>query len=872
MPDTIGLNNEEEKDNWIDTKHGEVPSLVNWQDTPWYHFTHDQNFVVRPDPGYGNLRASFLKADGTTEIQDLIEVEWENAAHMVDQWGDNWEWGAMPDYVWPSARDRVWVEGNWIFDCGHPGRDEEVDRALVRYRTEIHPPQAVVTFRLNHTSGEFINGDATGLFSAPDLPLTGSAWIPVTEADIFVSGWGGMMGYCGPYDDLGYDGFFLNSCIITSRSFPVNDRNFVFEIYPPGTDFNPTSKMADGTFPVTPLTRDGSYKDVSLQWRVIDRNTEIPPRTCLGGLQNCHRVEPIIIPVDDRTPAPAPNIDDGGAVVPTDHPTRLRVILPFKGTDGDVSAKTILLGWDDVPSPPCSDSAATSAERTLCASLRTFDVKLHQLDVIKNGESFIQGDAEWHVFADVGGHWRYMSDKNSFDRNSDGDNVCVGDELTDVGDDDCFRFDSWPWRVRVQDGVPIHIAFNGWNSNEIDTECCRDSDFGCSLPSAFFDFFDLLTANWFNNGDIGSFDFDLDPTGNYRAAVSNSWGTAQQEDSLVFKTQETSDSEIQYRLSFTVQEIPAPPPLTSELLIGYPQYVNGTTTYVTSATPLTITPGGTVGNSEALGAQYRWHRVGTPLPNFGSINPGLPSPNQEAFVPLHWLRTGFSQTNSSLNTFMTGIDGDYTLQFSAQKAAITPEGEYIRVIDTEPRHTVGLKMDSTPPAITVTQPTASQYVHNATLVLNYLADDGGGSGVQSVTATMDSASTLAGHGLASGQSINLLTELPLGQHTFVVTATDNVNLSATKSIIFTIIVTAQSIKNDVSQFVAAKKITQDEGGSLQSKLDSAAKARAKGNCANAKTIYLSFISEVQAQSGKKIDPAAANILIADAQYLITHCP
>jgi len=41
---------------------------------------------------------------------------------------------------------------------------------------------------------------------------------------------------------------------------------------------------------------------------------------------------------------------------------------------------------------------------------------------------------------------------------------------------------------------------------------------------------------------------------------------------------------------------------------------------------------------------------------------------------------------------------------------------------------------------------------------------------------------------------------------------------------------------------------------------------------NAATICTSFISEVRAQRGKKIDPTAAQILIADAQYLIAHCP
>jgi hypothetical protein len=59
---------------------------------------------------------------------------------------------------------------------------------------------------------------------------------------------------------------------------------------------------------------------------------------------------------------------------------------------------------------------------------------------------------------------------------------------------------------------------------------------------------------------------------------------------------------------------------------------------------------------------------------------------------------------------------------------------------------------------------------------------------------------------------------------------------------------------------------------LLAKLNAAAAARARGNCATAAHIYQAFINELQAQSGKGIDAAAAAIMIADAQYLILHCP
>jgi hypothetical protein len=89
---------------------------------------------------------------------------------------------------------------------------------------------------------------------------------------------------------------------------------------------------------------------------------------------------------------------------------------------------------------------------------------------------------------------------------------------------------------------------------------------------------------------------------------------------------------------------------------------------------------------------------------------------------------------------------------------------------------------------------------------------------------------------------------------------------------FAIIVTPQSLIDAVKQFGAAGLITPAERTSLLRTLASGAKAFNSGDCGTAANVYIAFINEVQAQSGKKIDPAAAAILVDDAQYLITHCP
>jgi hypothetical protein len=176
-----------------------------------------------------------------------------------------------------------------------------------------------------------------------------------------------------------------------------------------------------------------------------------------------------------------------------------------------------------------------------------------------------------------------------------------------------------------------------------------------------------------------------------------------------------------------------------------------------------------------------------------------------------------------------------------------------------------------PPVITIRQPAATTYLHSDVLTLDYTVADAG-CGVAGVTARLDGMTTLAGHGLMSGQVIHLLTELGLGAHTVTIDAVDNAGNASTASVTFTIIVTPESIIQDVNELVASGAIKANLANSLIAKLEAAAAARARGNCNAAGNIYRAFEHEVEAQSGKGIDPAAAAILIGDADYLIAHCP
>jgi len=165
-----------------------------------------------------------------------------------------------------------------------------------------------------------------------------------------------------------------------------------------------------------------------------------------------------------------------------------------------------------------------------------------------------------------------------------------------------------------------------------------------------------------------------------------------------------------------------------------------------------------------------------------------------------------------------------------------------------------------------------QYAHSATIVLDYTVADPAGSGVKDIAARMDAASTVGGHGLLTGQRIDLLREITLGRHTFTINAVDNVGNPAASSVTFEIVVTPNAIKDEVTRF-ASDGFIKNRGlaNSLLAKLTAAAAAIARENCMAAANIYRAFINELQAQSGRGVDATASAIMIEDAQFLIAHC-
>jgi hypothetical protein len=878
------------------TSSSQSTAEVAEEDISWTHFTHDYTFKVIPDSAYQHLLSSWVRipevtipgfgddplgicvslggvlegtscvlpaekctadSTGTLCLHTDMEVEWDSASLMDEKEGFERIWGAAPEFVWPAVGDRVWVQGRWIFDCGHPSSD---DVRHVKFSTEIHPPRALVTFRLNHIALDSfprarvsapnfpapqswlpVTGEPAVL--PPDAPNSGPTNVPVTEADIFISGNGGAANdVCSlvSYPCSNYGGH-------TPLIIPVNDRNYVFDVYPPGTDFLGIGRpKVNGTFDVAK-----PVPDASLQWRFVDHSSELPAHTC--GFQRvtpCTTVEPIVCLLDSSTPPPN-QTETGCPPVPPD-PTRLRIILPFAGSAATFFARSILLGWDDVPTPP---------HNTL--PVRTFKVRLHQLTINSNGAGHFN-DGDWRVFLNIGGQWRYMSSSFDTDANNGagilqfdgGNNKCHGDALTENGDGDCFQFDNTPFTISVQDTAPIHVAVGGFVARGLEDSgnplfLCRSFPGGCDSPSSFSPLADPFEALPFDNDDrIGTYEFDL-------VGPDYSPPAPYQTKSFDCAVQALTGCELQYQVEFRVNEVPpATPPASAPLVIGPPSYSGGKGTYISATTPIVLQSD----DPNTEGFQYRFHRQESNLPDYSPL-PAYPG------VPVHWARVDRVPGTPAPKVYLGGAnsgEGSYDFEYSAESFANL----------LEPRNTTTMILDSTPPVTTIAQPQAISYVHSATLTLNYSISDGDGSGVATSTPTIDGTSTLPGNiSLENGQPIHLLTELPLGIHTFRANAVDNVGNAQSASVIFTIVVTPDSIKDDVRQFLQSGAIKRPTFANLLlTVLKAAARQRQNGHCAAARALYNAFLHELQVRSGKSVDASAAEIMMTDARYLIAHCP
>jgi hypothetical protein len=186
-------------------------------DFPVTHTSNDQNTFVQLDPA-DEGRLATGNGDG------LFDLEWET--------------GALPDWAWPSAGDRIVARGRWIFDCGHPnprpGTCSNSPRpcltlldcggaacngTVFNYRSEMHPPEAAAVLRP-------IRGDVIAAGDDEPRPQL------TTRADVFVSAFGGSAGdECVLTHRNSINELLGTNCYPLSRpAAHVNDSDFSFEL------------------------------------------------------------------------------------------------------------------------------------------------------------------------------------------------------------------------------------------------------------------------------------------------------------------------------------------------------------------------------------------------------------------------------------------------------------------------------------------------------------------------------------------------------------------------------------------------------------------------------------------------------------------
>jgi hypothetical protein len=91
---------------------------------------------------------------------------------------------------------------------------------------------------------------------------------------------------------------------------------------------------------------------------------------------------------------------------------------------------------------------------------------------------------------------------------------------------------------------------------------------------------------------------------------------------------------------------------------------------------------------------------------------------------------------------------------------------------------------------------------------------------------------------------------------------------STTNVTFRIVATIDTLIGAVNTFIPVGQIDASVGRSLLSKLEDAKRALLRGNLAAARSKLTDFRSQVSAQSGQSISPSAAQLLIADADYVL----
>jgi len=262
------------------------------------------------------------------------------------------------------------------------------------------------------------------------------------------------------------------------------------------------------------------------------------------------------------------------------------------------------------------------------------------------------------------------------------------------------------------------------------------------------------------------------------------------------------------------------------LTIGEPKFFDAIDTYVTPATPFTLTaednPSGAVASTA-----YRIHNI--------AYDSG-------------WI--GYTQAFKLIGL----SDGTYNIDYHSTDNAGNVESTNTEIVI----------LDNTPPTITISSPSHGQeYLHSETLLIDFGVTDEW-SGVASVSAQLDESP------VNDGDIIDLLT-LTLNAHTLTITAVDNLGHIAVVSATFNVAADVDSLIDLVERFYDDGQIADpDVRDGLLDKLYAAKALIEAGKIRPARSILRAFIRQVEAQLGHHITEEEANILLTDVEYAIEH--
>lgn len=175
-----------------------------------------------------------------------------------------------------------------------------------------------------------------------------------------------------------------------------------------------------------------------------------------------------------------------------------------------------------------------------------------------------------------------------------------------------------------------------------------------------------------------------------------------------------------------------------------------------------------------------------------------------------------------------------------------------------------VKIDKTPPAITVNTPQNKTYLHSDIITLSYSSQDAL-SGLGTLNSTIDGDMQVS-----SSQKLDML-QLSFGTHEFYIGSVDNAGNLNSRSVGFDVIATIESLQALTERGASNGWITGTGiANSLKAKLNSARQKMDAGQKAAARNIIEAYMNEIDAQTGKAVTAEGAAVLKNEAKYVIEH--